>query len=118
MNYELQIQIQNLECSSYTCAARAQSIMGFAGSNLEFLVNFGKYFDNPAITEISTNYRSIKTIVDAGSCLIRNNHSCQLQKKTVSNLRKEELIKVLHMHACIKFITEVLQTTLARSVNK
>jgi len=86
---------QNPKCKLFCVGDDWQSIMGFAGSNLEFLVNFHKYFDNPAITEISTNYRSIKTIVDAGSCLIRNNRSCQLQKRTVSNLRKEELIKVL-----------------------
>ncbi len=86
---------QNPKCKLFCVGDDWQSIMGFAGSNLEFLVNFEKYFDNPAITEISTNYRSIKTIVDAGSCLIRNNQSCQLQKKTVSNLTKEELIKVL-----------------------
>ena len=48
-----------------------QSIMGFSGSNLDFFVNFAKYFENPAVTKISTNYRSVKTIVDAGAELIK-----------------------------------------------
>jgi len=85
----------NIKCKLFCVGDDWQSIMGFAGSNLEFFVNFEKYFDNPAITKISTNYRSVRTIVDAGSCLIRNNSSCQMQKRTVSNHKKEGLIKVL-----------------------
>jgi DNA helicase-4 len=69
--------------------------MGFAGSNLEFFVNFEKHFENPAITKISTNYRSVGTIVDAGACLISNNRSCQINKKTISKNKEGTLIKVL-----------------------
>ncbi len=86
---------QNPKCKLFCVGDDWQSIMGFAGSNLEFFVNFENYFDNPEITKISTNYRSIKTIVDAGACLIKNNDSCQLQKSTLSNRKKEELIKVI-----------------------
>jgi len=90
-----ELMAQNPKCKLFCVGDDWQSIMGFAGSNLEFFVNFENYFDRPEITNISTNYRSIKTIVDAGSCLIRHNHSCQLQKKTASNLKKEKLIKVI-----------------------
>jgi len=86
---------KNLKCKLFCVGDDWQSIMGFAGSNLEFFVNFENYFDNPEITKISTNYRSIKTIVDAGACLIKNNDSCQLQKSTLSNMKKEEFIKVI-----------------------
>ena len=44
-----------------------QSIMGFAGSNLDFFVNFSKYFSDHAKTDLIRNYRSIKSIVDVGS---------------------------------------------------
>ena len=62
-----------------------QSIMSFSGSNINFFVNFSKYFEDPAITIISTNYRSISTIVEAGANLIKNNTSCQIQKPTRAN---------------------------------
>lgn len=62
--------------------------MGFSGSNLDFFVNFGSYFPNPAVTRISTNYRSIKPIVDAGAEVIKNNGTKQVQK-TVLSSRKE-----------------------------
>lgn len=72
-----------------------QSIMGFSGSNLDFFVNFAKYFENPAITKISTNYRSVKMIVDAGAELIRRNGHSQISKVTKSNGTEGKLIKVL-----------------------
>ena len=85
----------NLKCKLFCVGDDWQSIMGFAGSNLDFFVNFGKYFENPAITKISTNYRSVGTIVDAGGALISNNHSCQIQKATISNHVRGNVIKVL-----------------------
>lgn len=87
----------NHACKLFCVGDDWQSIMGFSGSNLEFFVNFEKYFDNPAITRISTNYRSARPIVDAGSSLIRNNRSCQIQKRTVSGYDKEGLIEVLKL---------------------
>ncbi|MDP1694667.1 MAG: UvrD-helicase domain-containing protein [Candidatus Woesearchaeota archaeon] len=36
-----------------------QSIMGFAGSNLDFFINFDKYFDHHTRTDLTINYRSI-----------------------------------------------------------
>lgn len=71
-----------------------QNIMGFSGSNLDFFVNFAKYFESPAVTKISTNYRSVKTIVDAGAELIKRNGS-QISKVTKSNGADGEPIKVL-----------------------
>jgi len=69
--------------------------MGFSGSNFNFFVNFEHYFEDPAITKIATNYRSVKTIVDAGADLIKNNTSCQIQKPTMSNRKDVKPIKVL-----------------------
>ncbi|MCZ2808860.1 MAG: UvrD-helicase domain-containing protein [Candidatus Bathyarchaeota archaeon] len=85
----------NPKCKLFCVGDDWQNIMGFAGSNLEFFVNFDKYFENPAITKISTNYRSVGTIVEAGRDLIRNNGSCQIPKTTVSNRQQGNLIKVL-----------------------
>ena len=87
---------RNLNCKLFCVGDDWQSIMGFSGSNLDFFVNFEKYFDNPEVTKIATNYRSIKTIVDAGACLISNNNDCQIQKTTRSNVNDERLIQVLY----------------------
>lgn len=85
----------NPKCKLFCVGDDWQSIMGFAGSNLDFFVNFGKHFANPAITKISTNYRSVGTIVDAGAVLIDNNRSCQIPKATISNHTKGSDIKIL-----------------------
>ena len=86
---------RNPKCKLFCVGDDWQSIMGFSGSNLHFFVNFEQYFKNPAITKISTNYRSVKTIVDAGAALIKNNTSCQIQKPTKSNRKNTKPITVL-----------------------
>jgi len=86
---------RNPKCRLFCIGDDWQSIMGFSGSNLNFFVNFDEYFENPAITKISTNYRSVKSIVDAGADLIKNNTSCQIQKSTLSNREEVRPIRVL-----------------------
>ena len=86
---------RNPRCKLFCVGDDWQSIMGFSGSNLNFFVNFQQYFENPAITKISTNYRSVKTIVDAGAELIKRNTSCQIQKPTMSNRKDLKPINVL-----------------------
>jgi DNA helicase-4 len=86
---------RNLPCKLFCVGDDWQSIMAFSGSNLDFFVNFEKYFEKPAITKISTNYRSIKTIVDAGAQLIKKNGSCQISKTTLSSRDEEKAIRVL-----------------------
>lgn len=95
--YELikKLMERNPECKLFCVGDDWQSIMGFSGSNLNFFVNFQKYFENPAITTISTNYRNIKSIVNAGANLIKNNTSCQIQKPTLSNRKEAKPIRIL-----------------------
>jgi DNA helicase-4 len=85
----------NPNCKLFCVGDDWQSIMAFSGSNLDFFVNFEKYFEKPAITKISTNYRSIRTIVDAGAQLIKKNGSCQISKTTLSSRDEEKAISVL-----------------------
>jgi len=85
----------NPNCKLFCVGDDWQSIMAFSGSNLDFFVNFEKYFEKPAITKISTNYRSIKTIVDAGTQLIKRNGRCQISKNTLSSRNEEKPISVL-----------------------
>jgi DNA helicase-4 len=84
----------NPKCKLFCVGDDWQSIMGFAGSNLSFFVNFDEYFKNPVVTKLSTNYRSIKSIVDAGADLIKNNGHNQIQKLTLSNRNNIKPIRV------------------------
>lgn len=86
---------RNPRCRLFCVGDDWQSIMAFAGSNLNFFVKFQECFENPAITKIRTNYRSIKTIVDAGADLIKNNGECQISKDTLSKRTKEAPIRLI-----------------------
>jgi DNA helicase-4 len=86
---------RNPNCKLFCVGDDWQSIMGFAGSNLNFFVNFDKFFSRPAITKISTNYRSVKSIVDAGATVISNNGGCQIAKQTVACRNELRPIRVL-----------------------
>lgn len=49
-----------------------QAINGFAGSELRFFENFEQYFGSSRRCAIPTNYRSAKTIVNAGNALMHD----------------------------------------------
>lgn len=87
--YELirELMNKNPKCKLFCVGDDWQSIMGFSGSNLEYFINFGKYFHlgNRAKTDLTKNYRSIKSVVDAGACIIKNNEDGQIRKETISN---------------------------------
>jgi len=84
----------NPRCKLFCVGDDWQSIMGFAGSDLSFFVNFDEHFENPVVTKLSTNYRSIKSIVDAGADLIKNNGHNQIQKLTLSTRSNIKPIRV------------------------
>ncbi len=86
---------RNPVCKLFCVGDDWQSIMAFSGSNLDFFVNFGDYFQHPAINKIGTNYRNIKTIVEAGADLIKNNGNRQIQKAVRSNHNVTKPILVL-----------------------
>jgi DNA helicase IV len=73
---------KNARCKLFSVGDDWQSIMGFAGSNLDFILRFENYFDHPATSCISTNYRSLKSIVDLGSKVIKYNGRAQVAKIT------------------------------------
>jgi DNA helicase-4 len=57
-------------------------------------VNFSDYFDHPARTDLTVNYRSVKSIVDTGAEIIKQNGSSQLKKKTTANDKSLIPVKV------------------------
>lgn len=50
-----------------------QSIYGFRGSNVNYIVEFQKHFKNAHCIKLDTNYRSTHNIVNASSEVIKNN---------------------------------------------
>lgn len=50
-----------------------QSIYGFRGSNVDYIVNFQHHFPNAEIIKLSLNYRSTEHIVGASNEVIKNN---------------------------------------------
>lgn len=50
-----------------------QSIYGFRGSNVDFIINFKKYFRNAEIIKLNMNYRSTENIVGASNEVIKYN---------------------------------------------
>ncbi len=88
------LMAKNRNCKLFCVGDDWQSIMGFAGSNLEFLIKFQDFFDHPARTDLSINYRSIRSIVDAGAELIKYNGDGQLKKLTTANNNEEKKIHV------------------------
>jgi DNA helicase-4 len=119
---------RNPNCKLFCVGDDWQSIMGFSGSNLNFFVNFGEYFENPAISKICTNYRSIKTLVDAGAELIKNNGASQVQKPSFSMSKEtkpifvyestetnDELYREQTVQDCLRRISEYLEKGVAVS---
>jgi DNA helicase IV len=86
---------RNPTCRLFCVGDDWQSIMGFSGSNLNFFVKFKEYFENPEVNQICTNYRSTKSIVDAGAALIKNNGKKQIQKKALAMRKENRPILVL-----------------------
>jgi len=75
---------KNPDCKLFGVGDDWQSIMGFAGSNLNYTLRFEDYFDHPEITCLSTNYRSNKSIVNLGARIIEHNRDAQLAKKALA----------------------------------
>jgi len=50
-----------------------QSIYGFRGSEVDYIINFDRYFDDAKIIKLRLNYRSTENIVCASNEVIRHN---------------------------------------------
>ncbi|RLD72298.1 MAG: ATP-dependent helicase [Bacteroidetes bacterium] len=50
-----------------------QSIYGFRGSNVDYIINFKKHFKSAKTIKLSLNYRSTKNIVEASNEVIKHN---------------------------------------------
>ncbi len=64
-----------------------QSIYGWRGAELDYIVNFKKHFENPFIIKLDINYRSSDTIVRASNEVIKNN-KYRIEKE-INSINKE-----------------------------
>jgi len=109
---------RNPKCKLFCVGDDWQSIMGFSGSNLNFFINFEQFFENPAVTRLSTNYRSTKSIVDGGADLIKNNGNCQIQKATMSNRKEVRAISVFSLTHRKEFERQYYRQTAEDCLNR
>ena len=64
-----------------------QAINGFAGSDLRFFQDFGKYFPDSRRLHVTTNHRSGKSIVDVGNLLMKGlGKPARADKTTTGNV--------------------------------
>ena len=72
-----------------------QSIYGFRGSEVSYIVRFSDYFKHPTIIKLSTNYRSNNTIVCASNEVIKKN-KFKLDKKIEAHKKNNTKIYVYY----------------------
>src|SRR5438128_6033598 len=67
-----------------------QAIYGFAGGDVDHIVNFESHFGPASRTMLDTNYRSPATIVEAGAALIAHNPEQIPKQVVISSLEHGE----------------------------
>lgn len=70
-----------------------QSIYGFRGSNVSYIVNFEHHFKNARTIKLNLNYRSTEHIVDASNEVIRNN-KFMVDKDVKASKRSPQKIEI------------------------
>ena len=70
-----------------------QSIYGFRGSNVSYIVNFENHFRNSKVVKLNLNYRSTQNIVGASNEVIKHN-KFKVEKEVHSSKKSEHKIVV------------------------
>ena len=69
-----------------------QTIFSFAGSRIQYIYNFPKYFSNAKILRINHTYRNSQELINySGKFIMKNNN--QIKKNLVSNKKNNNPIK-------------------------
>jgi DNA helicase IV len=92
-----------------------QSIYGFRGSNVSYIVDFERYFPNSKVVKLNLNYRSTQNIVGASNEVIKNN-KFKVEKEIRSSKQSEHKIVVYsgnneeeNIQFCIEKVQELLE---------
>lgn len=70
-----------------------QSIYGFRGSNVSYIIDFENHFQNSKVVKLNLNYRSTQNIVGASNEVIKHN-KFKVEKEVQSSKRSEHKIVV------------------------
>lgn len=70
-----------------------QSIYGFRGSEVDYIVNFEKHFEPSRVIKLDVNYRSTQTIVGASTEVIRKNRF-QVDKEIIAHKQTPSKIQI------------------------
>ena len=91
-----------------------QSIYGFRGSNVDYIVDFENYFPNAKVVKLNQNYRSTQNIVGASNEVIKHN-KFKVEKEIHSSKKSEHKIVVYsgndekdNIQFCVEKIKELL----------
>lgn len=92
-----------------------QSIYGFRGSNVSYIIEFGKHFKNADVITLNLNYRSTESIVSASNEVIKRN-KFKVEKELRASKRSEHKIVVYagndeedNLGFCVKRVRELLE---------
>ncbi|MBN2611783.1 MAG: ATP-dependent helicase [Bacteroidales bacterium] len=92
-----------------------QSIYGFRGSNVNYIVEFEKHFKNAKVIKLNLNYRSTQNIVEASNEVIKYN-KYKIDKDLKASKRSEHKIVVFaggsedeNIRFCADKVNELLE---------
>jgi superfamily I DNA/RNA helicase len=92
-----------------------QSIYGFRGSNVDYIVDFENYFPNSKVVKLNQNYRSTQNIVGASNEVIKHN-KFKVEKEIHSSKKSEHKIVVYsgnnekdNIQFCVEKVKELLE---------
>ena len=68
-----------------------QSIYGFRGSDVNFIINFSNYFPDSKVIKLKYNFRSSENIVNVGNEVIKNNKN-KIEKEVLSLKKSDQKV--------------------------
>jgi len=96
----------------------AQNIYQWRGSNIDYILNFDKTFENTITFKLENNYRSTPQIINLASAIIKNN-SDQIEKEMLPNNpsgKKPIIIKYTSQIEQAKHIINKIKTLIKNNV--
>ena len=98
-----------------------QSIYGFRGSNVDYIVNFETHYKNSEVHKLDINYRSNQSIVGASNEVIKNNKN-QITKDVKAFKQSPTKIQIYRAKRedvdGVDFLTEKVRELYARGFGK
>lgn len=97
-----------------------QSIYGFRGSNVEYIINFEKYFSNAQVIKLNQNYRSERMIVEASNEVIKyNKHKIDKEIAAIKDTQQKIIIQKgsdekENIRFCVEKVQELLEDGYAK----